>query len=323
MTEVDYKSTAVCILGMHRSGTSSVARALNLAGVYLGNDDQIRHSGSDNPEGFWEHRRILNLQANLLTALGRSWDTTAPLPTGWSDSETVRPFRKELRQVASLDFKDQSVWGWKDPRTCLLLPLWRGLLNELNAQLACVFVIRNPIDVANSLIRREPIPFDRALAIWFNYCAAALRDGTGLPMVFLSYEKFLASWEPELQRCITALGLEWPRDPAGLRQNMDSFLQTNLRHNKSDTDRLAGTPAPVQQLYRALAEACGQATARHDALHEMATRLYADYGAGKLPEDFGAFASELSDAKPSYWQRTRQRWQRSFKKRFGSSAANQ
>jgi len=31
------KSRAICILGMHRSGTSAITRAVNLLGAYLGN----------------------------------------------------------------------------------------------------------------------------------------------------------------------------------------------------------------------------------------------------------------------------------------------
>ena len=318
MTDADYKSTAVCILGMHRSGTSSVTRAVNLLGVYLGEDAQVQHTGSDNPEGFWEHREILDLQVKLLARLNRGWDASAPLPTGWQESAAVRPFVERLRRVITADFGEHPVWGWKDPRTCLLLPVWRKLLGELNTGLTGIFVVRNPVEVASSLIRREPIPFERALAIWFNYCAAAVRDGTGLPLAFLSYDKFLTSWEPELRRCTSALGLEWPKDPERLRENIQSFLKADLRHNKSEPELSPETPAPVRELYRMLIEACGQSTARHDALHEMASRLYADYGNGKSPGEFGTFASEESSRRPSWRQRTWQRWQRSIRKRIGA-----
>ena len=46
------------ITGMHRSGTSFLARALNLAGVYLGNLNSITshdlRSKEDNLRGNWE-----------------------------------------------------------------------------------------------------------------------------------------------------------------------------------------------------------------------------------------------------------------------------
>ena len=41
--------TVVCIAGMHRTGTSMVARMLNLCGVYLGKEKDLIPSEKDNP----------------------------------------------------------------------------------------------------------------------------------------------------------------------------------------------------------------------------------------------------------------------------------
>ena len=331
-TQADYKSTAVCILGMHRSGTSSVARAMNLLGVYLGEEAMVKGTGSDNPEGFWEHREILDLQTDLLQRLKRSWNTAAPLPVGWQQSDVVRPFKDKLSRIVTDNFGQHTLWGWKDPRTCLLLPLWRDLLDELKTKLLCLFVVRNPIDVANSLSKREPIPFGQALGIWFNYCIAALKDGAGLPMVFLSYDKFLESWEPELRRCATALGLDWPKDPQRFQESVLAFLRPDLHHNKSKADLLQQAPQPVQELYRGLIEASAEPTTQHDRLRELVDRLYPDFhayasaahgGAGKrvagvMPERFKDFVLDSSEGRPPYLQRTWRRWQRSFRKRFGT-----
>jgi len=50
------------ITGMHRSGTSFLARALNLYGVNLGNlESLLSHewkSLKDNPRGHWENKKI-------------------------------------------------------------------------------------------------------------------------------------------------------------------------------------------------------------------------------------------------------------------------
>jgi hypothetical protein len=336
VTEADYKSTAVCILGMHRSGTSSVARAMNLLGVYLGEEAKVKGTGSDNPEGFWEHREILDLQTDLLKRLNRSWNTAAPLPAGWQESDVVRPFKEKLSRIIVDNFSQQAVWGWKDPRTCLLLPLWRDLLGGLKTKLLCLFVVRNPIDVASSLSKREPISFGRALGIWFNYCIVALKDGAGLPTVFLSYDQFLASWEPELRRCTAALGLDWPKDEQRFRESMLTFLRPDLHHNKSTDDLLQQAPQPVQELYRGLIEAGKEPTTHHDRLQEMVDRLYADFHAyasasqgsrsrpavGVLPERFKDFVMDSAEGRPPYLQRTWRRWQRSFRKRFKTSGTN-
>ena len=50
---------ATCIAGMHRSGTSMVARALHEAGLYLGEEPDLMRPGPDNPEGFWERTEVV------------------------------------------------------------------------------------------------------------------------------------------------------------------------------------------------------------------------------------------------------------------------
>ena len=67
----------VIITGMHRSGTSFLARALNLLGVNLGNlDSLISHewkSLEDNPRGHWENKKIYELSEKTLRRNNGSW----------------------------------------------------------------------------------------------------------------------------------------------------------------------------------------------------------------------------------------------------------
>ena len=50
------------ITGMHRSGTSFLARALNLSGVYLGELDSLMSHDwvyyDENKRGHWEDKKI-------------------------------------------------------------------------------------------------------------------------------------------------------------------------------------------------------------------------------------------------------------------------
>jgi hypothetical protein len=71
-------STIVCILGMHRSGTSLVSRALNVLGVYLGPEEQLMRPSTDNPAGHWESRPIKEINDEILSILGGSWQEPPP-----------------------------------------------------------------------------------------------------------------------------------------------------------------------------------------------------------------------------------------------------
>lgn len=64
----------VCVLGMHRSGTSAFTGILNLKGMDLG--EPLEGKGENNPEGHWEY-----LPFGLLkTASWACWEAAGALP---------------------------------------------------------------------------------------------------------------------------------------------------------------------------------------------------------------------------------------------------
>jgi hypothetical protein len=246
---------AICILGMHRSGTSTITRAINFLGAYLGEEKDMVEPGFDNPEGFWELRDVVAFHKRIMTSLKRGEDdTVAPLPRQWHLRKEMQPFKEELHALIRRHFTDQPLWAWKDPRTCLTFELWKDILNELGIELSVVFAVRNPLDVAKSLLKRNGFPLEKSFGFWFNHNISALESIAGVPSVFVSYDHFLEGWEPELRRCADGLGIPWPADEANLRANIVSFIRPNLRHSRTSVDELQGVPAPVCELYRLLLE---------------------------------------------------------------------
>lgn len=311
MKTIKDKSKAICILGMHRSGTSSVAGAFNLLGAYLGEKEKLGTVGSDNLKGFWEHTEIRAIQLRLLQQLDRKWNCVLPLPANWHKTAAVQPFRHEIAKVVADQFAGQSVWAWKDPQTCLLLPLWRDILDASKTELVCVFVVRNPLDVAQSLVKRNSLLFNNALGIWLHYNLAALDGSAGLPTVFLSYERFLADWESELRRCWTELRLHWPKDETMLRARLNSFVDPALRHNNSSTDQLQNLPRPVLDLYQLLSNACDGSAPRNGDFDAAVQRLKVEF------HTYASFFEVGPPPPPTGWTtRTLRRWKRSIRKRM-------
>src|SRR5215467_6029736 len=106
-------STALVVLGMHRSGTSALTGMLHHLGVTLG--DRLMAATLDNPRGYWEHRDVVAAHERLMTALGWGWDDIRSLPPGFERSEPALVARRELAGVLHRDFADAPLWGVKDP----------------------------------------------------------------------------------------------------------------------------------------------------------------------------------------------------------------
>jgi hypothetical protein len=325
-------SKAICVLGAHRSGTSTITGAINFLGAYLGEDKVLMPPTAANPKGYWERLDVRDLQDRLLAQLKRTWQSTTPLPDQWHLSAAVRPYRQELKRLIADNFAHHTLWAWKDPRTCLLLPLWRSVLEELRIALSCVFVVRNPVAVAVSLSKRDGIPLQKGFGIWFNHYIVALKDAAGLPSVLLGYDAFVESWETELRRCASALDLDWPADEQQLRQVMSAFVRPELRHSEATPEDLQAIPHPVRELYEALLDATRHPHAPDDRFRETVNRLSSDFQAyaaffqsdfdnlvvAQVTNDAGTDTA-LVTVKPPYLKRTWRRWQRSYRKRFGRS----
>jgi hypothetical protein len=195
----------VVVLGMHRSGTSAVTRALNLLGGDLG---QPEHIGR-----YWENRRLREPLDALLAAFGGAWDCPGTMPDGWESTPEATAIVPEAR-AALASLRDPDVFVWKDPRTCLQVPFWRPLL----ADPVVVLIHRHPEEVAGSLDTRNGFGPGLSFALWERYNHDALRGAAGLPTVVVSYPELVERPIPTMRMLIDTLsgwGVRFPRDPEG------------------------------------------------------------------------------------------------------------
>ncbi|WP_290525583.1 sulfotransferase [Alcanivorax sp.] len=137
----------VIILGMHRSGTSLFSQWLSSSGLHLG--DRLYGASSFNPYGYFEDCDFIELHKALLKSIG-GCDSGHEKPLG---SRSL--FNSDLEKVSALlkhkggDF----MWGWKEPRTCLLLPVYREQCPEARY----VVVVRRYESIIASLVKRERV----------------------------------------------------------------------------------------------------------------------------------------------------------------------
>lgn len=268
-------STTVCILGTPRSGTSLTARLLNLAGVYLGESDALAPAGPGNTAGFWELRRMGQINAKLLIAMGGNNVVPPPyVPDGWEHTLPLDDVREEARDLIHDTFDSHEVWGWKDPRNSFTLPFWQQLIPRMRY----VICVRNPVDmVASSAIFFEAVrrgPQDRAAAfdIWAHHIASAIVNTSGRPRRFVAYEEYFGDWRGTVDGLIAFAGLD---RPAGRRESeVEQLLKHDLCHHHTPSDDVlddADLTEAAHTLYGALRDGLDG-----DRLDGLARELLAD-----------------------------------------------
>ena len=147
------------IVGMHRSGTTLLARILDKIGVFMGRDLDQNH----------ESKFFQQLNRWIFRQLGGRWDNPPDFDQLWSSEEVWRLMRDylnyridsyEMVKYAGLKryFKLRGMfgnsingWGWKDPRNVFTLPVWLSVFPKAKI----IYIERHGVDVANSLNNRS------------------------------------------------------------------------------------------------------------------------------------------------------------------------
>lgn len=237
-------ASPLIMIGMHRSGTSMVARMLEALGIFVGSDKESNHES------------MLFLETNewLLRQGGGAWDVPGPIDHLLADTATrdlvveyLRHFLGGPRSASYLGwcrylsyrsvFRIDEPWAWKDPRSTFTLPIWL----ELFPTARVVYIERHGIDVASSLRRRQNklreearrrfrarrpvhafVPkregftdsarchhLEGGLSLWEEYVerGRAHVERLGERGLFVRYETFLAEPAAELKRIAGFCGL--------------------------------------------------------------------------------------------------------------------
>ena len=221
--------TCIIVLGMHRSGTSALSGVLSLLGAHPG--ESLMPAAKDvNPKGFWEHAEIVSLHDKLLEYFDSSWNDTSPLPDRWWLSNYSIEIRNQIINVLRRDFSNLSIWLIKDPRMCRLLPIWDEIFSELSCKPYFAITLRNPVEIAQSLHKRDGLPNEVSCLLWLTYMLEAEFQTRGKPRIFINYTNLLIDWHGTIASISKNLNLIWPITVEEAAKNIDDYLDPSLRH---------------------------------------------------------------------------------------------
>ena len=259
---MNQRSTLTLVVGMHRSGTSLLGSLLPACGIAI--PGPLLEGDAHNPEGYFERADVTALQEELLIDLERWWPSPRgmqPLPQGWLDSTRGQRALGDLKALLQSEAEAQTgPWAIKDPRSSLLLPLWKHACQNLNIPLQLLLAVRDPAEVMVSLVRRDQSVTGmdgwRAQRLWWHHNTQVLHDGADLPLQVVSYSHWF-----DAEKALRQVGNLAPW--SSKEQQLQALKAIRPEHRRSHQSQL---PAPlagtVKALYRRLAKLALEPTQR-------------------------------------------------------------
>lgn len=182
--------TCICVLAMHRSGSSITAGILYALGVHMG--DRFREPDAHNETGYWEDLDWRDLNQEILRKCGATWYQPPAVDQLVGIAEQVAP-----RVATLIARKDaEPLWGMKDPRMCITILL---IYPHLPTSTRYVYVRRNEDRVVASLTKRaeqrgyyEPPEHWSSLYHIYNSRAIDFLSTCHKPLFIIEYEQLVS-----------------------------------------------------------------------------------------------------------------------------------
>jgi hypothetical protein len=221
----------VLVCGMHRSGTSLTANILAELGVNMA---EAPAPSPDNRKGHWERPQINDWHDRVFATLGRPWHSPVhhlPLPAGWQDMPHIADIRRRMGKFLCTLLAGDCLAGVKDPRLARLLPLWRGICDDLLLTPLDVVPWRDPAQVAASLLARDGTKFHLGLHRWLVYQAELIAAVAAAPVCAVAFEGWFADAPAQTARLAAFVNL--PADRAKCAAIAAQVPEPGLRHDKA------------------------------------------------------------------------------------------
>lgn len=228
---------AILVAGMHRSGTSALTRVFSLLGA-----DLLKRLAlalpNNNEKGFWESVDLMIEHDALLESAGSFWSDWTEFNPDWYASAEATKYKKLIGEIVQADFAASTLFVIKDPRICRFLPFWLELLQEHAIKPFIMIPVRNPLEVAQSLKKRDGFPLAKGGLLWLRHVLDAVYYAQNYPIAFLSYEQLMQDWQGFVQSLQQQTDLAFPRQSVLSKLEIESYLEDDQKHNSVSLDDL-------------------------------------------------------------------------------------
>lgn len=278
------------VLGMHRSGTSSLAGAFIKLGIAA--PKTLLGANEGNTAGHWESRPLILFHDELLASAGSRWDDWRAFNGAWYETPVAAQFRERGKQLLLSEFGHAPLFVFKDPRNCRIARFWLDIFAEMGIRPRIVLPVRSPLEVAQSHRARDGFQLRKGMLLWLRHVLDAEAVSRNLPRVIVDWNEFLQHWQQSISQMERMLGL-FPANTDLAAVEVEKFLRKDLKHQEVTDDELTTNELVhpwVEQAYRALLELASKPSSK-------TARKTLDHIRTRLDEAASLFGSVVADAE--------------------------
>lgn len=232
----------ITVVGMARSGTSTITRSLQALGVNLGNNFAPPRKNW-NPKGSYEDNDLVyKINRGVIFGLNYSFSCINQIKTICVNNPKLRGLKKLARSILEQRIGKSQYWGFKDPRTSKILPFWQDIFAEMQLQDHYVIAIRNPLASVSSYFRVNGTELEEGLMLWLTHLMSAIECTHDKNRIVVSYDLLLQNPRAQLQRLKQGLQLPDLVSEAEIDEYVNEFLDKKLQHFEYDMEALKNHP---------------------------------------------------------------------------------
>lgn len=236
----------VFVTGAHRSGTSAFTRCLQLAGGTL--HSNLLPANEHNPSGYWESTKCVELNDHILRTLGASWSSPGPLPENWIADEALENLKGDACEILeSLNGTELAVI--KDPRVSRLLPFWLSVAEEAGFENHVAICMRNPMEVADSLSKRDQFATEKSLMLWLRHTVEATVHAKDVPHTAVHFEDIVNRPQFAVESSFDQLGLKPNTDWDQFSDAVAAFLTPESVRSRPNPDYSSHLASQCERLW--------------------------------------------------------------------------
>lgn len=229
------------VLGLPRSGTSAITRALQALGVGL--EGNLQPARSINPKGFWEDVDIMYGINRTVTHINGDKIITADRLAEKSETGArLRDMQAAAEKLLQQRFKNAQQWGFKDVRTGEMLPFWQAVFANMRLKENYIIALRHPLSRAYSNQQFNHHDIEYGLISWLDYLIRVIDQTEHKSRVVVSYELMLEQPLQQMTHIRDTLGISLMNDDE-LKVYIDEFLDNKLKHYSFNEDDTASNAA--------------------------------------------------------------------------------